>query len=311
MSRVTDLETNMTNYAEFKSAVFKHGFSVNNFYDVRINWESTQGQSGRSSNKPLFKELSSEIQGLQTLMRLYTDETSMPGIQMATGEYRINNSPQLKYAYGSVFSEVNMSFMMDADSIIKTVFDVWTNFIYNYSGGQRSTRLRSTYRDDYAVDIDIIKYESATSSHANRARNTVVSGMDESKWDKSFKMHDILPDKQQYYGSEYRLHNKSGIQKGNVSFRKAVPVQATKLFKAFPSNIASVPLALGDTSMNKLSIGFEYESHTTTAITGGKIGSGVVDIVNGGGERDTSTSNRFSDNALGDFFSNGISSGVG
>ena len=287
MSRV-DTELNMTNYAEFKSHIRKYGFSVNNFYDVKINWASTLGQSGTASDNPLYKALSAELRGLQTLMRLYTDETSMPGIQMATGEYRINNSPQLKYAYGSVFSEVNMSFMMDADSIIKTVFDVWTNFIYNYSGGQRSTRLRSTYRDDYAVDIDIIKYESATSSHANRARNTVVSGMDESKWDKSFKMHDIIPDKQQFYGSEYRIHNKSGVQKGHVAFRKAVPVQATKLFNAFPANIASVPLSYGDTSMSKLSVGFEYESHTTTAITGGRIMS-VTDIVNAGGESPTTT----------------------
>ena len=282
MSRV-DTELNMTNYAEFKSHIRKYGFSVNNFYDVNINWASTLGQSGRASDNPLYKELSTELRGLQTLMRLYTDETSMPGLQMSTGEYRINNSPQLKYAYGSVFSEVNMSFIMDADSIIKTVFDVWSNFIYNYSGGQRSSRLRSTYRDDYAVDIDIIKYESATSSHANRARNTVVSGMDESKWNKSFKLHDILPDKEQFYGSEYRIHNKSGVQKGQIAFRKAVPVQATKLFKAFPANIASVPLSYGDTSMNKLSIGFEYESHITTAITGGKLGSGVMDIVNAGG----------------------------
>ena len=281
--RVIDTELNMSNYAEFRSHIFKYGFSVSNFYDVTINWASTLGKSGKSSSNPLFKELSAELRGLQTLMRLYTDETSMPGLQMSTGEYRINNSPQLKYAYGSVFSEVNMSFMMDADSIIKTVFDVWTNFIYNYSGGQRSTRLRSTYRDDYAVDIDIIKYESATSSQMNRSRNNVVSGMDESKWDKSFKMHDIIPDKQQFYGSEYRIHNKSGVQKGHVAFRKAVPVQATKLFKAFPANIASVPLSFGDTSMNKLSIGFEYESHITTAITGGKLGSGVMDIVNAGG----------------------------
>ena len=287
--RVIDTELNMSNYAEFRSHIFKYGFSVSNFYDVTINWASTLGKSGKSSSNPLFKELSAELRGLQTLMRLYTDETSMPGLQMSTGEYRINNSPQLKYAYGSVFSEVNMSFMMDADSIVKTVFDIWTNFIYNYSGGstgqsrQRSSRLRSTYRDDYAVDIDIIKYESATSSHANRARNTVVSGMDESKWNKSFKLHDILPDKEQFYGSEYRIHNKSGVQKGQIAFRKAVPVQATKLFKAFPANIASVPLSFGDTSMNKLSIGFEYESHITTAITGGKLGSGVMDIVNAGG----------------------------
>ena len=37
--------------------------------------------------------------------------------------------------------------------------------------------------------------------------------------------------------------------------------------------------------MNKISVGIEYESHTTTAITGGRIMS-VTDIVNAGGESD-------------------------
>ncbi len=280
MSIVIDTELNMTNYAEFKSHVMKYGFSVNNFYDVQINI---------ASGIPLHKELLSvQAVGRDQLetMRLYTDETSMPGLQMSTGEYRINNSPQLKYTYGAVFSEVSMSFMMDADSIIKNVFDIWTNFIYNYSGGSsnwsksESSRFRSNYRDDYTVDIDIIKYESATSSAANRSKNTVVSGRDTDKWNKSFKLWDIIPDKQHYTGSNYRLHNQSSVNRGEVAFRKAVPVQATKLFNAFPVNIASVPLTFGDTSMNKLSVGFEYESHTTTAITNGRIGSGLVDIIN-------------------------------
>ncbi len=280
MSIVIDTELNMTNYAEFKSHVMKYGFSVNNFYDVQINI---------ASGIPLHKELLSvQAVGRDQLetMRLYTDETSMPGLQMSTGEYRINNSPQLKYTYGAVFSEVSMSFMMDADSIIKNVFDIWTNFIYNYSGGSsnwskaESSRFRSNYRDDYTVDIDIIKYESATSSAANRSKNTVVSGRDTDKWNKSFKLWDIIPDKQHYTGSNYRLHNQSSVNRGEVTFRKAVPVQATKLFNAFPVNIASVPLTFGDTSMNKLSVGFEYESHTTTAITNGRIGSGLVDIIN-------------------------------
>ena len=72
------------------------------------------------------------------------------------------------------------------------------------------------------------------------------------------------------------------INSGKLAFRKQVPVHATRLIKAFPANIASVPLSFGDTSMNKLSAGFEYESHTTSAINNGKISDGIIDTINGG-----------------------------
>ena len=203
------------------------------------------------------------------MLRLYTDEASMPGVQMSTGEYRITNTPQLKYAYGAVFSEMNLSFIMDADSNIKNIFDLWSNWIYNYSvgtsGWSSGTRFRANYRDDYAVDINIVKYEKATSSNLNQSRRGAYgSGI--------FSNQDILPDSSKIGSRVY----------GQNKFNKAVPVHITTLFKAFPANIASVPLALGDTTMNKLSVGFEYESYTTTAISGIDSSKSVTDAVNGG-----------------------------
>jgi len=283
MSKVRDVERKMSNYAEFKSAVKTYGFSTNNLYDVQFIIPST---SPRGND--LYQELLSNLDTKPTanawssteLMRLYTDQASMPGIQMSTGEYRINNSPQLKYTYGAVFSEMNISFMLDADSIISSVFDIWTNWMYSYShgttvwSGTRENRMRSNYRDDYAVDIVIVKYESVKSSKYNNSRNTTYNR----DQDRSFNTWDIIPDKRNYTGANYTLLD----GKGKLSYRKHVPVHATRLFKAFPANISSVPLSFGDTSMNKLSVGFEYESHTTTAINNGKISGGIRDIINGG-----------------------------
>ena len=65
-------------------------------------------------------------------------------------------------------------------------------------------------------------------------------------------------------------------------FFQPVPVHATRIFNAFPANIASIPLAYGETSLNKFSVGFEYESYTTTALNGFDSSKHVTDAVNGG-----------------------------
>ncbi len=277
MSQVKDIQRKMSNYADFRSAVMASGFSVNNFYDVVFNISPKEIDKGHS----LYDELQKNPATLPTikinaewgateLMRLYTEEASLPGVQMSTGEYRINNTPQLKYAYGSVFSEINFSFMMDADSIIKSVFDVWTNWIYAYSAGTSSwssdsrNRFRAHYRDDYCVDIDIIKYEKATSSRNNKKPYNFNQG--------AFRLYDIVPDFRGRTNYNWELQD----------FAKPVPTHAVKLFNAFPVNVASVPLAYGDTSINKLSVGFEYEHYTTTSLNNNQF-NGAGDNINGGG----------------------------
>jgi len=276
MSQVRDVERKMSNYADFRSAVMAYGFSVNNFYDVVFHISPKEIAKGHGLYQELQKnpatlptiKLSSEW-GITELMRLYTEEASLPGIQMSTGEYRINNTPQLKYAYGSVFSEINFTFMMDADSVIKSVFDVWTNWIYAYSAGtspwssDSRNRFRSHYRDDYCVDIDIIKYEKATSSRNNKRINFNQG---------AYKLYDIVPDFKGRTNKNWELQE----------WRRPVPTHAVKLYNAFPVNLASTPLAYGDTSINKLSVGFEYEHYTTTALNNNKL-NGAGDNINGGG----------------------------
>lgn len=265
--RVNDTEVQMSNYSEFKSEVRKHGLSVNNFYDVKIELEPSS---------PLYREMAkvNDLQMSKTtdLMRLYTDEASIPGVQMTTGDYRITNTPNLKYAYGSVFSEVNFSFLMDADSRIKSVFDVWTNWIYGYSGkrdaflevfgiefANRTPKLRTRYRDEYAVDIVITKYERSMSSHENRPSGSSPN----------YSIKDIIP---------------GSTKSGGTKFYRAVPVYAVRLFKAFPSNISSIDLNSGSTELSKLSVSFEFETMTSSALNDGKINGAILDPINGGGD---------------------------
>ena len=266
--RISDLEIQMSNLKEFRANIWKYGFSANNLYDVII--EIPTGGA-------LYKELQANNLAipdgfLKNNLRLYCDEASMPGVQMSTGEYRVTNSPQLKYVYGTVFSELSLSFLMDAENIIKGIFDIWTNWMYGYSSGtsgwSATNRFRANYRDDYAVDIIIVKYEKPVFGKGD----TFFKG---SRRMKREAKNTILPDSKDTSRSK---------------FFQPVPVHATRIFNAFPANIASIPLAYGETSLNKFSVGFEYESYTTTAINDGKI-RGVKDSVNGGFDLD-----------LGDFF---------
>jgi hypothetical protein len=273
---ISNREVAMTNFSEFKSAVQTYGFSLNNFYDVIFE---INGNSGlyNAIVKKFESDFSGDVNNTTRLMRLYTDECMIPGIQMTTGEYRINNSPQLKYAYGSVFSESNFSFIMDANSNIKKVFDLWTVYMYGYAidntvslddlirlignpNQKDQHRLRTRYRDDYAIDIIIIKYEKPPSSKKNF--NTKVP----------FTKKEIIPDYPSPIGGldEYSR------------FYKAVPVHSTRMFRAFPVNIASVPLNSGASSLNKLSVTFEFESYTTNALTGtNSVFGNIIDPVNG------------------------------
>jgi len=127
MSRITGTIP-MSNYSTFKEQFKRSGFSANNFYDVIIELDGNP-----KLLRQLSRDLEFDLQPSKNLLRLYTDEASIPGLQLSTGDYRITNTPNLKYAYGAVFSEMQLSFMMDADSRIKSIFDLWTNWIYGYS----------------------------------------------------------------------------------------------------------------------------------------------------------------------------------
>lgn len=249
----------LTNFTTFISNVKKFGFSINNFYEVQFLFTMNPELSGviNSATGGGFNDEA------RTMMKLYTDECSIPGIQMATGEYRIGNTPTLKYVYGGVFSESNFSFIMDANSTIRKVFDIWTNYIYGYAvsstpgfvgfNSNLNHRFRTRYRDDYIIDIVIIKYE-----HANldilRSKSTGA-----------YPNNRIVPD--------VASSSPSG-------FRYPVPVYSTRLINAFPVNIASVPLNANASSLNKLSVSFEYETITSNILTGTNSVTSVIDPVN-------------------------------
>jgi len=253
------------NFKEFKSYVGKYGFSLSNFYDVVFNLNNPTLQNVLSRNLTNNLITGDSPDSVKNLMRAYAEECTIPGYQISTGEYRINNSPQLKYAYGIVNNEITMSFICDADSEIRKSFDSWVNYIYAQVSPNVATTLnlsgiaqlgRTRYRDDYSIDIVVIKYERFASSKKNRFAK-IDTGLQANVT--SFHLtSDIIPG--------YNGQSVEGLTSG---FGKAIPVYSVRLLKAFPTNVSSLSLSSGSSQLLKLQVTFEYETAVSSAMVSG------------------------------------------
>jgi hypothetical protein len=266
----------INNFKTFKSYVTKYGFSLSNFYDIDFRFSNSTGYLysllRRSLVSPNLNQNTATTIGndqdtVVGLMRAYAEECTIPGFQISTGDYRINNSPMFKYAYGIVNNEITFSFIYDADSEIRKVFDAWQNYIYcnvatnsesdlnNINGINNLGRTR--YRDEYVCDIVVIKYER----HASSKRNTFVKN--NQSLNSFYPTKDIIPD--------FDVKNRNAME-FTSGFGKAKPVYSTKLINAFPTNISSIALSSGSSQLIKLQTTFEYE----TAITSGQVSGSVL-----------------------------------
>lgn len=260
------------NFSEFKSYVSSYGFSISNFYDVQFllgnNGSSfltsifTRGITGNSGGSNTIKEL----------MRLYADECTIPGYSISTGDFRITNSPTMKYAYGIVNNEITISFIADADSEIRKTFDAWGNFIYAgvSSNAQSSNPLninsrnslgRTRYKDEYTLDIAIIKLERFGSSKKNS--NTTVSDIT----GRIFP-HRMIPNTQLFPG--VNPATETMVQSG---FGEAFQLYSVRLRNAFPTTISAIPLNSGSSQLVKIQVTFEYDIASPASQTGGTIGA--------------------------------------
>ena len=99
--------------------------------------------------------------------------------------------------------------------------------------------------------------------------NGTANGRDPTDKRTAYSFRDIIPD----------IREKKSID--NTKFYRAIPVHATKIFNAFPSNISSVPLSREETSISKLGVSFEYETFTTTTLNSSSAAN-FRDPINGG-----------------------------
>lgn len=258
------------NFNQFKSYVGRYGFSLTNFYDVQFlmanpgsNFITNIFTKGNGLN-------SSTTSTISELMRLYADECSIPGYAIATGDYRITNSPTLKYAYGIVNNELTISFISDADSEIRQIFDAWGNYIY--SGVTSSTAARNAlninsindlgrtrYKDDYILDIVIVKLERFASSTQNTrlSRDGLTKELGPST---NIPLSRIFP------GTDTTTTNTVASQ-----FGEAIQKYAIRLKNAFPTTVSAIPLNSGSSQLVKIQVTFEYDMAVPASQTGGTV----------------------------------------
>ncbi len=266
-------DTKIGTFKQFKSYVSKYGYSITNFYDV--NFELTNSQQNLND---IFKRVpggnklnTADSSNVRDLMRFYAEECSIPGFQISTGEYRITNTPQLKYAYGIVNNEINFSFIGDANADIRKTFDAWQSYIYahnlparldptagNLNINTREFLGRTRYRDEYVSDIIVVKYEK-----------TGMFEVTNTKQKRFIPANEIIPD---YVQSKTSKPISSG-------FAEAVPLYSVRLMNAFPTNISSIPLSSGASDLVKVQVTFEYETAVTSAHNNGTVRGQIETII--------------------------------
>lgn len=261
----TIISTDIQNFNDFKSYVGRYGFSLNNFYDVQF----LLANNGNSFLQSIFTRglatNSGSGQGISTLMRLYADECTIPGYSIATGDFRITNSPNMKYGYGIVNNEITMSFISDADAEIRKTFDSWGNFIYSSvsSATDQSNPLninstdqlgRARYKDEYVLDIAIIKLERYGSSVRNFAKNPLDR---------------LSPGRTVPHSRLFPGTDTSALQMVKSGFGDAIQKYSMRLQNCFPTTISAIPLNSGSSQLVKIQVTFEYDLAVPTSQTGG------------------------------------------
>jgi hypothetical protein len=82
------------------------------------------------------------------------EEAQLPGRTLSTAELKIGSSPNEKYPYGTTFTDIDLTFIVDDSMDQKTFFDSWINYINpSYSWNLR-------YKEDYASTITINQYDA-------------------------------------------------------------------------------------------------------------------------------------------------------
>lgn len=261
----------INNFGEFKSYVSSHGFSLSNFYDVQF----LIGNNGSSFIRSVFtRGLASNSGGtnqLSQLMRLYAEECTIPGYSISTGDFRITNTPSMKYAYGIVNNEITMSFIADADSEIRKTFDAWGNYIYAgiasntdeinvLNINSRDMVGRTRYKDEYTLDIAVIKLERFGSSKSNSA-TTIIDKLTGKK-----TPYKTIPNSRLFPGVDTTTENMVPSLFGDA-FQK----YAVRLKNAFPTTISAIPLSSGSSQLVKIQVTFEYDMAVPASQTGGSV----------------------------------------
>lgn len=215
----------MFNISGFRSSVEKNGVLRSNrfiaFFNLPKYLQDQKGQYGYEDG----------------LISLRCETAQLPGLNLTTiDQPRIGWGPTEGMPHNLAYSEITLTFLMDAQSKIHRLFYDWLNTIVNFQGSRGQSSLDKTwnvgsnqayayevgYKDDYTTDVLISVYD-------NYASPT--------------ELGEGTPG----YASEY----------GNN------PVMNVRMFKAYPKSLPNIDLSWGaNDELVRLSIPFSFTDFT-------------------------------------------------
>lgn len=92
-----------------------------------------------------------DIRGVAEILRdlrMFAETAEVPGTQILTQEHRFYDLQQ-KYAYAKAHDDLNITFRLDSDHLVRRMFDLWIDSIYD----KRTGNVR--YKNDYTGTLRI------------------------------------------------------------------------------------------------------------------------------------------------------------
>ena len=237
-------------FQEFVDYIKENGISLANLFVIQFKPISFSNQINANNSKLSERVLTPFGGNADNLMMMAT-ECSFPGTTTPTGSYRINNTPSLKYALGTSYNDLTVTFYLDSNFTAKKIFDRWENLIYTYNtqSNNRSNSMAVGYKDDYSCDISIIKYERIVT-------------------------------KPTYLTPPIPLTNNRvvNVPRPGVRINSQQRSYIMLLRRAFPISVSAVNVSNSASNLSTVSVTFDFESKSTSAVS--VQGTGSFDFVN-------------------------------
>ena len=230
--------------SEFQQNVIARsgGISASNLYQFMIKSPEKPGPGeGYSLPKHFLENLNTGKTGeglewstmVNYQLNMLCNEIQIPGVTMSASDVKMPQKGMIqKLANAKVYNELDVSFYCDADSIPFKFFRCWQDYIIGAVDKPREM---------YSADHTLSKYRHR--AYAQRYYDHYTCDIAIAKLEK----YGVKPPEESEEPDEYKL-----------SF-------ISKLVKAYPYTVSSIPYSAGPAQLVKVTVGFYYEySHLIT-----------------------------------------------
>tara|TARA_A100001388_G_scaffold133044_1_gene98583 strand:- start:1390 stop:2118 length:729 start_codon:yes stop_codon:yes gene_type:complete len=214
------------------------GISASNLYQFAIQSPELPGEAGYSLDKHFKRNLENATgltkgETVNYQLNMLCNEIQVPGVTMSASDVKMPQKGMIqKLANAKVYNELDVSFYCDADSIPFKFFRCWQDYIIGAVDKPREM---------YSADHTLSKYRHR--AYAQRYYDHYTCDIAIAKLEK----YGVKPPEESEEPDEYKL-----------SF-------ISKLVKAYPYTVSSIPYSAGPAQLVKVTVGFYYEySHLIT-----------------------------------------------